>query len=219
MQQNYIPFRDTGYFSSLICDYLDEKNVLNPFYNRFPNLVNFKEQIEEKRVSVRAQSRTVLASVLKKQYQNIDASKSTLQNIEFLKTENTFTITTGHQLNLFTGPLYFLYKIISTINLSKQLKETYPKYNFVPVYWMATEDHDFEEINHLHIYDKKIEWESGQSGAVGMMKNTNLKSTINELSKVLFGGKENEFINYLRTTFSEDKYYSNWSYHFICSCR
>ena len=67
MQQNYIPFRDTGYFSSLICDYLDEKNELNPFYNRFPKLENFKDQIEEKRLSVQEQSRTVLVECIKKQ--------------------------------------------------------------------------------------------------------------------------------------------------------
>ena len=50
-------------------------------------------------------------------------------------------------MNLFTGPLYFLYKIISTINLCKELQKKYPENNFVPIYWMATEDHDFEEIN------------------------------------------------------------------------
>ena len=62
---------------------------------------------------------------LKKQYQNVEASELTLQNIESLQQENTFTVTTGHKLNLFTGPLYFLHKIISTINLTKELKEKY----------------------------------------------------------------------------------------------
>jgi uncharacterized protein YllA (UPF0747 family) len=57
-------------------------------------------------------------------------------------------------LNLFTGPLYFLYKIISTINLTKELKAKYPAYNFVPIYWMATEDHDFEEINYFNFKGK-----------------------------------------------------------------
>ena len=81
-------------------------------------------------------------------------SEATYTNIELLKSEKTYTITTGHQLNLFTGPAYFLYKIASTINLCKQLKETYSEYNFVPVYWMATEDHDFEEINHFNLKEK-----------------------------------------------------------------
>ncbi|TDA74551.1 bacillithiol biosynthesis BshC, partial [Halomonas marinisediminis] len=76
-----------------------------------------------------------------------NSSELTQKNIQLLKEENTFTVTTGHQLNLFTGPLYFLYKIVSTINLCEQLKTEFPKQNFVPIYWMATEDHDFEEIN------------------------------------------------------------------------
>lgn len=197
MQQHYIPFRDTGYFTSLICDYLDEKNELNLFYNRFPNLENFKAQIEEKRVSVRAQSRTVLASVLKKQYQNIEASKQTLQNIESLNADNTFTITTGHQLNLFTGPLYFLYKIISTINLSTQLKETYPKNNFVPVYWMATEDHDFEEINFFNFKGKKIQWNKQSNGAVGELSTDGLKKVFELFSKDLGNSKNADYLKNL----------------------
>ena len=167
MPTDCIPFKDTNYFSSLICDYLDEKDGLKPFYNRFPNLENFKNQINEKARSVSQQSRTTLVSSLKKQYQNINTPSQTLQNIEALKEENTFTITTGHQLNLFTGPLYFFYKIISTINLCKELKATYPKQDFVPIYWMATEDHDFEEINYFNFKGKKIQWNRKTSGAVG----------------------------------------------------
>ncbi|TYA54825.1 bacillithiol biosynthesis cysteine-adding enzyme BshC [Formosa maritima] len=167
MPTDCIPFKDTNYFSSLICDYLDEKEALKPFYHRFPNLESFKAQLDEKKESFSEQSRTTLVSSLKNQYQDINMSSETLQNIEALKDENTFTITTGHQLNLFTGPLYFFYKIISTINLCKDLKAAYPKQNFVPVYWMATEDHDFEEINFFNFEGKKIRWQRDASGAVG----------------------------------------------------
>ncbi|MGM5470751.1 bacillithiol biosynthesis cysteine-adding enzyme BshC [Flavobacteriaceae bacterium LMO-SS05] len=169
MPTDCIPFKDTTYFSSLICDYLEESKPLKTFYNRFPNLENFKDQIHEKRLSVQAQSRTVLVSSLKAQYKNFEASKLTNQHIESLKLENTFTITTGHQLNIFTGPLYFLYKIISTLNLCKQLKAAYPEYNFVPIYWMATEDHDFDEINYFNFSGKKIQWTKSASGAVGAL--------------------------------------------------
>ncbi|MFD1162963.1 bacillithiol biosynthesis cysteine-adding enzyme BshC [Hwangdonia seohaensis] len=199
MHQNYIPFRDTGYFSSLISDYLDEKSELNPFYNRFPNLENFKAQMEEKRHSelVSETHRKILASVLSQQYQNIEASKQTLQNIEWLKAENTFTITTGHQLNLFTGPLYFLYKIISTINLTKQLKEAYPKNNFVPVYWMATEDHDFEEINYFNFKGKKIQWNHQSNGAVGELQTDGLDKVFELFSKELGHGKNADYLKQL----------------------
>ena len=167
MPTDCIPFRETHYFSSLICDYLDEKQHLQPFYNRFPKLENFKAQIEEKGSSVRAQSRTVLVESLKNQYEGFDISDLTSKHIESLKQDNTFTITTGHQLNIFTGPLYFFYKIISTINLCKELKKAYPQQNFVPIYWMATEDHDFEEINYFNFKGKKVQWNRNASGAVG----------------------------------------------------
>jgi len=146
MPSDCLPFKDTGYFSNLICDYLAEAETLKPFYNRFPKLDNFKAQILDKQQSFSEKNRTVLVETLQKQYQNSEISEATTSSINLLKDSNTFTVTTGHQLNLFTGPLYFLYKIISAINLSKQLKAEYPEYNFVPVYWMATEDHDFEEI-------------------------------------------------------------------------
>ena len=158
MPTDYIPFRETNYFSDFICNYLDQKPELNDFYNRFPLLENFEAQIEEKQSNIDshfAQNRAVLVSTLTSQYKDIETSGATAENIQSLASRNTFTITTGHQLNLFTGPLYFLYKIISTINLTKQLKETYPKYNFVPIYWMASEDHDFEEINYFNFKGKK----------------------------------------------------------------
>ena len=107
MPADSIPFRETHYFSSLICDYLDEKDDLKSFYNRYPHLENFKAQIEEKSQSFPMDSRTVLVNALSNQYNLVDISEATQKNINMLRDANTFTVTTGHQLNLFTGPLYF----------------------------------------------------------------------------------------------------------------
>lgn len=167
MPTHYLPFKDTNYFSSLICDYLDGKEDLKPFYNRFPKLENFEGQIEEKQLSFNKNNRSDLVKALMLQYEGLSISSMTLTNIDLLKSGTTFTVTTGHQLNLFTGPLYFFYKIISTINLCKQLKEAYPHYNFVPIYWMATEDHDFEEINFFNFKGRKVQWNREASGPVG----------------------------------------------------
>ncbi|MEO5788061.1 bacillithiol biosynthesis cysteine-adding enzyme BshC [Gelidibacter sp.] len=167
MPTEYIPFKDTNYFSSLICDYLDEKEDLKPFYNRFPTLENFKKQIEEKQLSFNKDHRADLIKSLMIQYEDLKISSATLTNIDLLKHGTTFTVTTGHQLNLFTGPLYFFYKIISTINLCKELKQDNPTYNFVPIYWMATEDHDFDEINFFNFKGRKVQWNKNASGAVG----------------------------------------------------
>jgi bacillithiol synthase len=196
MPTDCIPFKETNYFSSLICDYLDENPDLQSFYNRFPNLENFKAQIDEKFHSelVSESHRKILVNVLKNQYQNINASALTKQNIEDLKQQNTFTITTGHQLNLFTGPLYFLYKIVSTINLTKALKAKYPEYNFVPIYWMATEDHDFEEINYFNFKGKKINWNVESSGAVGELDTKGLEGVFKIVTSELGQGQKADFL-------------------------
>ncbi|MFH6961818.1 bacillithiol biosynthesis cysteine-adding enzyme BshC [Flavobacterium plurextorum] len=174
MPTDCISYQTSGYFSKLIQDYLEQKSELKPLYNHFPTLENFQKQIAEKTANFDNNNRIPLVETLKKQYQNIDVSNSTKQNIELLALENTFTITTGHQLNLFSGPLYFLYKIISTINLTKELKAKYPSHNFVPIYWMATEDHDFEEINYFNFRGKKFRWNKESNGPVGRLSTEGL---------------------------------------------
>ncbi len=171
MPTQYIPYDKTGYFSKLICDYLDKKDSLRSFYHRFPDAEGFEKQIEEKADFPQMQ-RDLLVEVLKGQYSSLDLNTYVNDNIDLLLKKNTFTITTGHQLNLFTGPLYFLYKIISVIKLTQQLKRDYPENDFVPIYWMATEDHDFEEINYFRLNGKKVRWnradvKNNNKGAVG----------------------------------------------------
>jgi len=192
MPSDCIPFRNTNYFSSLICDYLDENSKLQAFYNRSPRLENFKAQIEEKQQSFSVENRKVLVAALKNQYQGVQVSESTQQNIEILEETTTFTVTTGHQLNLFTGPLYFLYKIVSTINLTSVLKQKYPEYNFVPIYWMATEDHDFDEINFFNLFGKKIQWNRNDGGAVGVFDTKGLEKVLEILSLEIGSGKNAE---------------------------
>ncbi|MDO6758992.1 bacillithiol biosynthesis cysteine-adding enzyme BshC [Tamlana sp. 2_MG-2023] len=185
MQHKTLPFYKTGYFSTLICDYLAEKPELKPFYNRFPEIDAFQKQIEEKGQSFSVETRAILVSALKNQYQDFETSELTSSHIELLSAENSFTVTTGHQLNLFTGPLYFLYKIVSAINLSKELKLKYPESNFVPVYWMATEDHDFEEINYFNFNGKKVQWNREAAGAVGELSTEGLKAVFEVFSEEL----------------------------------
>ena len=180
-----IPFQKTGYFSKTICDYLNQSEGIQPFAGAFPTIENFKKQVNLKRTSFSAESRSTLVSSLRNQYSNIKTSKAASANIDALLSEKTFTITTGHQLNLFTGPLYFLYKIISVINLAEELKKESPENNFVPVYWMASEDHDFEEIQYFNFKGKKVSWNRDASGGVGRMSTKGLELVYEEFSKLL----------------------------------
>ena len=197
MPSDCISYQESGYFSKIIIDYLDKKSDLKQFYNRFPVVENFKEQIEEKKQNFPQENRQVLTSELEKQYSNFDISETTLINIKLLNNSNTFNITTGHQLNLFSGPLYFLYKIVSTINLCKELKTNYPDYNFVPVYWMATEDHDFEEINYFNFKNKKIKWNKESFGPVGRLSTEGLDEVFEQFSYELGVGENATFIKHL----------------------
>ena len=185
MEVDCIPFKETGYFSKLICDYLDQRKDLQPFYNRFPLPENFAEQIKEKEANYAFAHRATLVQSLRKQYKGITISEHTEANLTALNAKNTFTVVTGHQLNLFTGPLYFLYKIVSTINLTKELGRLYPDHQFVPVYWMATEDHDFDEINYFNLNGKKVQWNRSASGAVGMLDTKGLDVVFETVSAEL----------------------------------
>lgn len=164
-------------------DYISGKESIQPFYNNPHTIEGYKKQLEEKQFS--DENRTVLVDALIHQYKDIDPILEVQQNIESLKQPNTYTVTTGHQLNLFTGPLYFIYKIVSTINLAKELKQNFPEKNFVPVFWMATEDHDFEEINHFNLFGKKHQINSNQTGAVGRMKLEGIDAVFTQIEETL----------------------------------
>ncbi|MES2418503.1 MAG: bacillithiol biosynthesis cysteine-adding enzyme BshC [Bacteroidota bacterium] len=166
MKAKYISYQETHSFSKLVLDYVNNEEFLQSFYSFRPDLDGLKEAFEARNFKG---DRNVLVTVLKQQYENIKPNKSVLNNIDLLAREDTFTITTGHQLNLFTGPLYFIYKIVTAINLALELKIVHPDQNFVPVYWMATEDHDFEEINHVNLDEKNISWIQQTNGATGRL--------------------------------------------------
>lgn len=197
MKVTHIPFQNTGFFSKIMHDYLEKNAALKQFYHNFPDTQGFYNQIEEKEKSFSLQTRITLLTALKKQYQNFEISQKTSENISLLQQKNTFTITTGHQLNLFTGPLYFLYKIFSTINLCEELTEKFPDKNFVPIYWMATEDHDFDEINYFNFNGKKVSWNRADGGAVGRFSTNGLEDVFEVFSSHLGNSKNATFLKNL----------------------
>ncbi len=174
-----MPLSATGQFSSLFLDYLNQAPAVKPFYGEFPTLDAFPRQIQQKEFT--AENRTILADVLTRQYAHI----ANAPDLDALRQPNTFTVTTGHQLNMFTGPLYVVYKIVTILNLAKKLNETYPDYRFVPVYWMASEDHDFAEISHFRLFGRTHSWHTEQRGAVGRMNPRELIDVFNDIPEKL----------------------------------
>ncbi|MDI1355230.1 MAG: bacillithiol biosynthesis cysteine-adding enzyme BshC [bacterium] len=179
-KQSEIPLQDSGVLNKLVGDYLNKRESLLPFYSYYPDLSGFKQLLTTQPYT--GFNRDVLCSSLLQQAESVsNSSESSLAAIKKLHQKNCYTITTGHQLCLFTGPLYFIYKLFSAVTLAEQLKKEFPENEFVPVYWMAGEDHDFAEVNHFHVNGKKIEWSSEQSGAVGDFKTNELKHVVPQL--------------------------------------
>jgi len=182
---SYVSIRKTGKFSPIVCDYIDQDPFLDPFYEAAPTLENFAGFIERK--SQQTCNRILLVDVLKEQYLAAGIlDESVSNNIERLRSNSCFTITTGQQIGILLGPLYTTLKIISAVRLAEELQKTYTNHDFVPVFWMATEDHDVEEINHAFVLEKNIHWNTDQKGPVGRFSNAGMESVLEEL-KMLSG--------------------------------
>ncbi len=167
-----IPYQQTGYFSRLISDYLEGNTFLRDFY-AFP--VSF-EGIESamKARAMFETDRPLLVKTLEEQYAGLPVTKAVYKNITALGEANTFTITTAHQPAIFTGNLYFIYKILHVIKIAETLRARYPAKQFVPVYYMGSEDADLDELGHIYLDNEKLSWDTPQTGAVGRMHTTGL---------------------------------------------
>jgi len=162
-----LPYRQTGSFSKIALDYIDQSIALKPFYTHPPTLAGIQKAIEDRKKFTT--DRNLLVKVLHEQYNSIETMDRVKKNIDLLLKENTFTVTTAHQNNIFSGPLYFIYKIIHAIKLAGYLEESLPQYNFIPVFYIGTEDADLEELNHIWLGGEKLVWDTKQKGAVGRM--------------------------------------------------
>ena len=189
MKATYIDYKDTQSFSKTLLAYLDNEEALAPFYGNRPDWGGFQEQIKNKGENPH---RALLHHSLREQYGEslLSSSPEVAENITRLSDSKTFAVTTGHQLNIFTGPLYFIFKIISTIRLAHDLKEKFPDYQFVPIYWMATEDHDFPEINHTRAFGTKVSWDLEETAATGRIATDTIAETVKQYCNT-FGLSEN----------------------------
>jgi bacillithiol biosynthesis cysteine-adding enzyme BshC len=181
-----IPLGATGQINKLTADYLDAKEELSGLYRWDLSMKAAAGIIEErKKYPV---NRALLVQGLQEQYRQLgEIPEAVAGNIQKLENDNIFTITTGHQLNIFSGPAFFIYKIISVIKYTEQLRAACSEYDFVPVYWMASEDHDLAEIDHFQFWNKEYKWDTTQGGAVGRMNTEGLAQMAAEIAAFLDG--------------------------------
>ncbi len=171
-----ILYQQIGSFSKIIVDYLNGVPALEPFYKHASTLDGLIQSIESRKAFTN--NRELLVEVLEEQYKSTVTGDYVQQNIRLLLGENTFTIVTAHQPNIFTGYLYFIYKILHTVKLAAFLAKEMPQYKFVPVYYMGSEDADLDELGNIYLNGEKIIWDTKQQGAVGRMNTTGLEKII-----------------------------------------
>ncbi|MFM7667890.1 MAG: bacillithiol biosynthesis BshC, partial [Bacteroidota bacterium] len=167
MKINTYKRKEFNYYNDVQLKLCDEQESLNDFIGLPFSSEALKKQIQIKQESFSKEKRKILQAHFESQYKNIEISEAIKKNINLVSEENTFTITTGQQLTLFGGPAFFFYKIIHCISLTSKLKKNNPEYNFIPVFWLASEDHDKEEISDTTIFHQKFHWENEFTGATG----------------------------------------------------
>ena len=212
---SFLPYGQTGYFSKIILDYIKQAPLIQPYYKHPVSVAGIKASIAERKKF--GTDRKLLVTVLQKQYASVNTSEAVTNNIELLQNENTFTICTAHQPNIFTGPLYFIYKILHVVKLAEQLKLQLPENDFVPVYYMGSEDADLDELGHIFMNGEKYEWKTSQAGAVGRMKvDKGLVKILDELSGQLlvhpFGA---EIIGLMKGCYQEGVTIEQATFHLV----
>lgn len=185
-----------GGFSDLFYRYLtDYQSVAEFFPWNFRDIASYGKVLQA--VSLDVSHREVLASVLEEQNAAFGSARKTLDAIALLKKPTTYAVVTGQQVGLFGGPLYTIFKTLTAVRLAESLKAKYPYNDFVPVFWLEGEDHDFPEMNHVSVLDAenraiRIEYLHGESlpdrnlGPVGEIPfNTSLAATFATLEGAL----------------------------------
>ncbi len=186
-----LPYGDTGFFSRIATAYVEGDEKLNPYFRHPVSVEGFKAAIHDRNKF--PTDRKLLVSELHKQYEQLPVHEKVTENINLLSQENTYTITTAHQPAIFTGTLFFVYKILHTVKLAAHLNDRIPGSRFVPVFYMGCEDADLDELGNISLDGEKINWETNQTGAIGRMNTKGLEKIINriegELSVLPFGSK------------------------------
>jgi bacillithiol biosynthesis cysteine-adding enzyme BshC len=152
MTATCIPYTQVPHSSPLLKDYLYHFDRVSQFYNGSPYDPRSYRSVADQ-MSRFAFARGEIAEVLARQNRAFGCSELTLANVQRLSQSGTFAIVTGQQVGLFSGPAFTLFKALTTVRLAQSLSEQ--GLPCVPVFWLATEDHDLEEVSQGAIFDEE----------------------------------------------------------------
>ena len=175
LKRYLLPRTDVNGFGTAIEQWSNQNK--HTFLKGEVSMASLLEQCKAKSTTYSSAHRKILSSYLSHQYSKSSTTEAQESNLRHLAKGNTLTITTGHQLSLGLGPLFLIYKALHVINLCEQLNKEQTEYHLVPVFWLASEDHDFEEIKSTQFFHKDFAWESNQTGPVGRFETSGLNET------------------------------------------
>ncbi len=187
MKAHYLSYAETGRFTPLVLDYLAGDPFLEEFWSYAPTMAGLHAAAKDR--SFQEEHRAALCSALERQYAGMVLDATVRANLDQLRDPRSLTVTTGHQLCLFTGPLYVPFKLLNTVRLARTLTAEL-KRPVVPIFWMASEDHDRAEIDHAVVNGERIHWPGEAGGPVGRMRLDGIEPVIAELGRALGAGSE-----------------------------
>lgn len=182
MHKESIALSNTRQFPRFVCDYLSQVNQTEEFTDYSPDIRGLEARKEELAAKgIRTES---VAEVIREQYAGIELTNAQKRNLELLSSNEAFTVTTGHQVVLCGGPLFLLHKIASTIKLSALTSEQFD-IAIVPVFWMATEDHDVAEVDHFNLLGEQIQLQHSYEGMAGRMTLDSIDAVLDSIKEKL----------------------------------
>jgi bacillithiol biosynthesis cysteine-adding enzyme BshC len=215
MIKETISLETSGQFPRLILDYYSGREDMESFYDFPPTLEGLKARLEA-RIS-QACDRELLCRSIEEQQGSMNLSDRQKGNLEALRTGKGYTVSTGHQLCLFTGPMFMLHKIASTIALAERMnKEVGGETTIVPIFWLATEDHDIAEVDHAHLFNKTLTFNPDYEGPAGRMPLMGIEEVLSELADIL-GDSEHarSIMDKVRNSYSEKYNLAQATQHFV----
>lgn len=185
-------------FSAFSSAFGQNQTSFAPFIQRpFHTLNDLYEQAKLKQHVYSSANRAILVTTIEKQLGS-ELSESQRENLSLLAKDTTFTITTGHQLTLFGGPLFLLYKVLHAVKLSAQFNASQSEIKTVPLFWLASEDHDVDEIRSTALFNKTLTWGTEQKGPVGRFHLTDYTAVLEELLPFFASNEQSEILALMR---------------------
>jgi bacillithiol synthase len=198
----------------MVLDHLSDDPFVTGLQSYTPDMSGLKKAAAERQFSPDTRSR--LLQVLERQYSGLDVHEEVAGSLTALAQEDTLTVTTGHQLCLFTGPLYVPLKIMNTVRLARDLQQELKGRRVVPVFWMATEDHDREEVDHAWLHGRKYQWQGEASGAMGRATINAMDGLLAEVDRALGPGSHADHLRSLiQASYVEGRTLADATRHFV----